>query len=67
MVKDPSVYKVCDRQKLDQKELVFPFDKRNRAEEGVSALAEKLSSELADAMAMCGVHSLSEITRDVVR
>ena len=37
------------------------------AEEGVSALAEKLSSELADAMAMCGVHSLSEITRDVVR
>lgn len=33
MVKDPSVYKVCDRQKLDQKELVFPFDKRNRAEE----------------------------------
>ena len=37
------------------------------AEEGVLALAEKLSSELADAMAMCGVHSLSEITRDVVR
>ena len=37
------------------------------AAEGVSALTEKLSGELADAMAMCGVHSLSEITREVVR
>ena len=33
MVKEPAVYKVCDRQELDQKELVCPFDKRNRAEE----------------------------------
>ena len=37
------------------------------AAEGVNAFAEKLASELKDAMAMCGAHSLSEITRDMVR
>ena len=37
------------------------------AADGVNALVEKLSSELSDAMAMCGVHSLAEITRDLVR
>ncbi len=36
------------------------------AEEGVRLYIEKLGAELADAMAMCGVHSLEEITRDVV-
>ncbi len=35
--------------------------------EGVKAYVEKLASELKDTMAMCGVHSLSEITRDCVR
>ncbi len=35
--------------------------------EGVRLLVEKLSNELKDTMAMCGVHSLSEITRDCVR
>ena len=35
--------------------------------EGVAVYAEKLRGELSDAMAMCGAHSLSEITRDMVR
>ena len=35
--------------------------------EGVSALVDKLGAELSDTMAMCGAHSLSEITRDMVR
>lgn len=34
--------------------------------EGVLALVGKLSSELEDAMAMCGVHNLSEITEDLI-
>jgi NAD(P)H-dependent flavin oxidoreductase YrpB (nitropropane dioxygenase family) len=35
--------------------------------EGVAAYTEKLAAELKDAMAMCGAHSLEEITRDMVR
>ena len=35
--------------------------------EGVKTYVEKLKAELADTMAMCGAHSLSEITRDMVR
>lgn len=37
------------------------------AAEGVNAYTEKLAAELKDAMAMCGAHSLDEITRDMVR
>ena len=35
--------------------------------EGVAAYVNQLKAELEDAMAMCGVHSLGEITRDCVR
>ncbi|MDO4265842.1 MAG: alpha-hydroxy-acid oxidizing protein [Eubacteriales bacterium] len=35
--------------------------------EGVSCLTEKLGTELADTMSMCGASALSEITRDMVR
>ncbi len=35
--------------------------------EGVKAYIQKIGSELADTMAMCGVSSLAEITRDCVR
>lgn len=35
--------------------------------EGVEVYIQKIGSELADTMAMCGVSSLSEITRDCVR
>ena len=35
--------------------------------EGVEAYIQKIGSELADTMGMCGVSSLSEITRDCVR
>ena len=35
-------------------------------EEGVLTYVEKLGTELKDTMAMCGVHSLAEITRDCV-
>jgi len=35
--------------------------------EGVKIYTEKIGSELADAMAMCGARSLSDITRDMVR
>ena len=34
--------------------------------EGVQVLTEKLRGELADTMAMCGVHSLAEISRDMI-
>lgn len=34
--------------------------------EGVGVYTEKLGSELADTMAMCGAHSLSEIGKDMV-
>ena len=34
--------------------------------EGVMALTQKLKGELEDTMAMCGVHSLSQITRELV-
>ena len=34
--------------------------------EGVKLLVDKYAGELEDAMAMCGVHSLSEITKDVI-
>ncbi len=37
------------------------------AAEGVHALVQKLALELADTMAMCGAHSLDEITRDMIR
>lgn len=36
------------------------------AEEGVQFYIEKLGSELADTMAMCGAESLSEITKDMI-
>jgi len=35
--------------------------------EGVQCYIEKIGAELSDTMAMCGAHSLSEITRDMVR
>lgn len=35
--------------------------------EGVKVYTEKLGEELADTMAMCGAHKLSEIGRDMVR
>lgn len=35
-------------------------------DEGVRCYADKLASELRDAMLMCGAHSLSEISRDMV-
>ena len=34
--------------------------------EGVKLLVDKYAGELEDAMAMCGVHSLSEITKDII-
>lgn len=37
------------------------------AREGVEAYIKKIGSELKDAMEMCGVHSLKEITRDCVK
>ncbi|QDW73479.1 alpha-hydroxy-acid oxidizing protein [Lachnospiraceae bacterium KGMB03038] len=37
------------------------------AAEGVNVLVQKLADELADTMAMCGAHSLDEITRDMIR
>lgn len=36
-------------------------------EEGVKSYAAQLGAELEDAMTMCGVHSLKEITREIVR
>ena len=35
--------------------------------EGIKALCQKLSDELAATMRMCGAHTLAEITRDMVR
>ena len=35
-------------------------------EEGVKVLTAKIKGEMEDAMAMCGVHSLQEITRDLL-
>ena len=35
--------------------------------EGVATYTEKLTSELADSMTMCGAHNLSEISREMVR
>ena len=37
------------------------------AAEGVHALTAKLAGELSDTMAMCGAHSLSDITPDMIR
>ena len=34
--------------------------------EGVKVLTGRIKAELEDTMAMCGVHSLSEISRDMV-
>ena len=34
--------------------------------EGVKVLTDKLKGELQDTMAMCGVHSLSEISGDMI-
>ncbi|MDO4977165.1 MAG: alpha-hydroxy-acid oxidizing protein [Eubacteriales bacterium] len=36
------------------------------AEEGVKAYIDKIGAELADTMAMCGVHDLASITRDQI-
>ena len=36
-------------------------------EEGVKVYIDKLASELEDAMAMCGAHSIAEITADMIR
>ena len=36
------------------------------AQEGVTELITRLGAELKDTMAMCGAHSLAEITRDMV-
>ncbi len=36
-------------------------------EEGVKAYIDKLAGELEDTMAMCGAHSIDEITRDMIR
>ena len=35
--------------------------------QGVATYIEKIGSELRDTMAMCGVRTLGEITRDCVR
>ncbi|CCX73244.1 putative uncharacterized protein [Dorea sp. CAG:105] len=35
--------------------------------EGVATYTEKLTTELADTMTMCGAHNLSEISREMVR
>ena len=35
-------------------------------EEGVKGYIEKLAGELADTMAMCGAHSLKEISKDMI-
>lgn len=37
------------------------------AQEGVAELIDRLGAELKDTMAMCGAHSLAEITADMVR
>lgn len=37
------------------------------AQEGVAELIHRLGTELKDTMAMCGAHSLAEITADMVR
>lgn len=37
------------------------------AKEGVTELIERLGAELKDTMAMCGAHTLAEITADMVR
>ena len=37
------------------------------AEEGVAELVNRIGGQLKDTMAMCGAHSLAEITRDMVR
>ena len=34
--------------------------------EGVQCYVDKIGEELKDAMAMCGVFSLSEITKDIL-
>ncbi len=36
-------------------------------QEGIKLLTEKIKAELADAMVMCGAHSIDEITPDMVR
>lgn len=36
------------------------------AHEGVEELITRLGAELRDTMAMCGAHTLAEITRDMV-
>ena len=36
-------------------------------EEGVKCYIEKIKAELSDTMAMCGAHSIAEITSDMVR
>ena len=36
-------------------------------EEGVKVYVDKLAGELEDTMAMCGAHSIKEITRDMIR
>ena len=36
-------------------------------EEGVKCYIDKIAGELVDTMQMCGAHSISEITREMVR
>ena len=36
-------------------------------EEGVQMYINKIGAELEDTMAMCGAHSLAEITADMIR
>ncbi|MCQ2588319.1 MAG: alpha-hydroxy-acid oxidizing protein [Treponema sp.] len=36
------------------------------AEEGVQVFVQKIKAELEDTMAMCGVHSIAEITKDMI-
>ena len=44
---------------------ILPYGVARRPE-GVRVYADKLQSELQDAMQMCGVHTLKEITRDQI-
>ena len=47
--------------------IAYSFDPRiGGGAEGVQVLTQKLKGELEDTISMCGVHSLSEITRDLI-
>ena len=51
-------YEIFDRLTAD------PTDKQ--VEEGVKLYIEKIGAELADTMAMCGVHDVKSITREMI-